>query len=550
MPALFSVPTRSKVASAHLRQPDFACRAALGVSAALLGSAAVAHAGAAAALYSLSNNTATLLDLGAALAGAAAVSMAANLKRHSSRVMHVNMRRAARQSSEVLQADALALALQHKVAFLEAALGELSRINTALRHTQILLGKAQLWSLLHPGVNLRSASAELLTLLALEHPFPCSAIYRADRRGGGFICLEQHGLPADGFSQFGCDDAMLARTSANGAIVCLERSNEGPSGVTFSDGGGVTHALVVPVMFEQQCESILVLAGRGPFSANEMSFVEGLRGQLAVAQHHLQLYADSQLLADELHARNIEIALKNRQLEEISRTKSEFVANMSHELRTPLNAVIGFTGTLLMRLPGPLNQEQERQLRMVQSSARHLLSLINDLLDVEKIESGKFEVRLERIVLQSVLREVFDILQPLALQKNLSLGMSLPKAAISILTDGRAIRQILINLVNNAIKFTDCGQVSLQLSRRRTGNLGMVELVVRDTGVGIMPERQGQLFQAFTQLDASSTRSYEGSGLGLYLSQRLTAMVGGKLDCHSEVGQGSVFTLALPINRT
>jgi signal transduction histidine kinase len=549
MPALFSLPMRGKAASHRLGRPDLACSAALGMAAALLVSAALAHAGAAAALYSLSSNTAMLLDVGAALAGAAALSMLVNLKRHTSRLIHVNSRRAARQSSQALHADAHALALQHEIASLEVSLDELMRVNIALRQTQILLGKAQLWSLLHPGVNLRSASAELLTLLALEHPFPCSAIYRADRRGGGFICLEQHGLQADGFSQFGCDDALLAGASANGAIVCLERSNAGPSGAPHSDGGGLTHVLVVPVMFEQQCESILVLAGRGPFSANEVSFVEGLRGQLAVAQHHLQLYADSQLLADELHARNIEIALKNRQLEEISRTKSEFVANMSHELRTPLNAVIGFTGTLLMRLPGPLNEEQERQLRVVQSSARHLLSLINDLLDVEKIESGKFEVRLERIVLQSVLREVFDTLQPLALQKNLSLGMSLPKAAISILTDGRAIRQILINLVNNAIKFTDCGQVSLQLSRRRTGNLGMVELVVRDTGVGIMPERQGQLFQAFTQLDASSTRSYEGSGLGLYLSQRLTAMVGGKLDCHSEFGQGSVFTLALPIKR-
>jgi signal transduction histidine kinase len=223
---------------------------------------------------------------------------------------------------------------------------------------------------------------------------------------------------------------------------------------------------------------------------------------------------------------------------------------MSHELRTPLNAILGFTGTLLMQLPGPLNADQEKQLGTIQSSARHLLSLINDLLDVEKIESGKFQVQLEEVVLQSLIHEVFETLQPLAAQKKLGFKLSLPKADIRVLTDRRAVHQMLINLLNNAIKFTEHGQVSLQVSRRRTGASGTVELLVADTGIGIKPELQGQLFQAFTQLDGTSTRNFHGTGLGLYLSRRLATLVGGNLHCESQYGKGSVFTLALPVQRT
>ena len=126
--------------------------------------------------------------------------------------------------------------------------------------------------------------------------------------------------------------------------------------------------------------------------------------------------------------------------------------------------------------------------------------------------------------------------------------MAFPKVDIRIQTDRRALSQVLINLLNNAIKFTESGHVSLQLTRRRAGNLGTVAVVVSDTGIGILPERQGQLFQAFTQLDASSTRSFDGSGLGLYLSRRLATLVGGHLNCKSEYGKGSVFTLALPVH--
>lgn len=441
--------------------------------------------------------------------------------------------------------------LFHRNAELQAQIIERDRMEAAFRDSQLILGSAQGLALSSAGFDRRRVTAELLALLAESHPFCTSAMYLPDRRSGGFNCIALHGMPHDGLSVFQFADGILAKAAQSGEIQvlpCTDRTRQHePEDMACA---ALVEALVVPVVFQDACLSVLVLAGIRKFTPAEIAFVESLRSQLGVAQHNLHLFTASKRLANELNTRNIEIAQKNLQLQEISRTKSEFVANMSHELRTPLNAVLGFTGTLLMRLPGPLTDDQDKQLRTIQSSARHLLSLINDLLDVEKIESGKFEIRLEHVVLQSVIRDVFDTLQPLAAQKNLEFKMSLPKADITIQTDRRALSQILINLLNNAIKFTEQGQVELQLSRRRTGNFGTVELIVSDTGIGILPERQDQLFQAFTQLDSTSTRNFDGSGLGLYLSRRLATLVGGQLHCKSDFGKGSLFTLALPVQHS
>ena len=424
---------------------------------------------------------------------------------------------------------------------------EYNRVEAALRDTQRVLNSAHRLALSNAGFDRQKISSDLLALLAENHPFSTSALFRAHRHGGSFNCIARHGMPQDGMSAFHFADRMLEKAARFGEIIrldCTDRTR--PPETPSASDKPIVEALIVPVMYQDECLSILVLAGTSRFMHADRVFVESLRVQLGVAQHNLRLYADSKRLASKLHTRNVEIAQKNLQLQDISKMKSDFVANMSHELRTPLNAVLGFTGTLLMRLPGPLTDDQEKQLRTVQSSARHLLSLINDLLNVEKIESGKLDIHLERIVLQTVIREVVDTLQPMAAQKNLECRMALPQANIAIVTDRRALSQILLNLLNNAIKFTDAGHVSIRLSRRRSGDNGTVELVISDTGIGILPEHQSQLFQAFTQLDASSTRRFDGSGLGLYLSRRLAVMAGGQLYCKSDNGKGSVFTLVLP----
>ena len=249
--------------------------------------------------------------------------------------------------------------------------------------------------------------------------------------------------------------------------------------------------------------------------------------------------------AAELETINHEIAHKNLELAEASRMKSAFIANMSHELRTPLNAIIGFTGALLMKLPGPLTPDQDKQLNTIRSSARHLLSLINDILDVAKIEAGKVTLAVERVQCQDLVAQTADTLRPLAAQKGLAIEIDLPSEPIVVDTDKRALTQIIINLVNNAIKFTDSGSVRVSLGQSMEAGELLTNFSVADTGAGIKPEDQPKLFQAFSQLDSTSTRHVEGAGLGLYLCQNLANLLGGALSFTSEFGKGSVFTLTL-----
>jgi PAS domain S-box-containing protein len=236
---------------------------------------------------------------------------------------------------------------------------------------------------------------------------------------------------------------------------------------------------------------------------------------------------------------------KNEELEKALLAKDRFLASMSHELRTPLNAVIGFTGTLLMRLPGPLTEDQSRQLQTIRSSAKHLLSLINDLLDLAKIESGDVPLKLEPVLFQGVVEEVCRTLGPLAEKKGLRLGMTVPEEKLTLNTDRRALSQILLNLTSNAIKFTERGEVGIVLGRETDNNGQWTRLSVRDTGLGIRPEDQVKLFQAFSQVDGNLRRN-EGSGLGLHLSQKLAQLLGGQINFKSEYGKGSTFTFSLP----
>jgi two-component system sensor histidine kinase/response regulator len=206
--------------------------------------------------------------------------------------------------------------------------------------------------------------------------------------------------------------------------------------------------------------------------------------------------------------------------------------------------VIGFTGTLLMRLPGPLNEEQESQLKTVQASARHLLSIINDLLDLAKIESGKVELTLQPVRCRDLLAEVGDVLLPLAEAKGLRFTTEVPDGGTTVHTDRRALSQILINLANNAIKFTDKGVVTLTV--RDLADHDMVGIDVADTGIGIPPGDQQRIFQAFEQAEAGHARQREGTGLGLHICQRLVELLGGRLSFTSEQGVGSTFSVQIP----
>jgi len=240
--------------------------------------------------------------------------------------------------------------------------------------------------------------------------------------------------------------------------------------------------------------------------------------------------------------RTRDLAAANERLQELDQLKSEFLATMSHELRTPLNSIIGFTGILRQELPGALNDEQKKQLGMVQSSARHLLGLINDLLDLSRIESRKMELFVEEFAVSDLINEIAQTLAPQVEQKQLRLETSIDQPGLRMRTDRKKCFQILLNLANNAVKFTDTGRVTLRVSTDATD----VTFQVQDTGIGIKPENLTHLFEAFRQVDGSARRVYEGTGLGLYLSKQLASMLGGSISVESEIGSGSRFTLTLP----
>ncbi|MFA5424123.1 MAG: ATP-binding protein [Phycisphaerae bacterium] len=240
--------------------------------------------------------------------------------------------------------------------------------------------------------------------------------------------------------------------------------------------------------------------------------------------------------------RTEKLACANIRLKELDRLKSMFIASMSHELRTPLNSIIGFTGIMLQGMSGELSDEQQKQLTMVKSSAVHLLELINDVIDVSKIEAEKVELSIEQFDVSQIVSEVKKTFETAANEQGLELISDTP-GPIFITSDKRRTRQVIINLVSNAIKFTDEGEVRIKVSERN----GEVEISVADTGIGIDEGDMNKLFEPFVRIHTEN-RLTEGSGLGLYLSRKLSGLLKGRIKVQSNYGKGSIFVFILPLN--
>jgi PAS domain S-box-containing protein len=240
--------------------------------------------------------------------------------------------------------------------------------------------------------------------------------------------------------------------------------------------------------------------------------------------------------------------------EAADKIKSAFLATMSHELRTPLNSIIGFTGIILQGMAGPLNSEQSKQLGMVKGSAKHLLELINDVLDISKIEAGQLEVSSESFDLVALIDRVVSALRPVIEKKGLLFHTSIGKDLSVINTDRRRLEQILINLINNAIKFTEKGSVSITAELLKDFKPSFnapaapfLKVSIADTGIGIKPEDLDLLFQPFRQIDSGLSRAHDGTGLGLAICRRLLELMGGQIFAVSEWSKGSEFILLLPL---
>jgi signal transduction histidine kinase len=270
----------------------------------------------------------------------------------------------------------------------------------------------------------------------------------------------------------------------------------------------------------------------GRFSEEDTNIMTTLALQVGIALQNARLYV----------AQTATVA----QLRELDRLKSSFLANMSHELRTPLNSILGFADVILEELDGPLTENMNNDLKLIQKNGQHLLHLINDVLDMAKIESGRMNLAIEKFNLNDIIEEVTSITSPLASEKNLALFIE-PESdrEVDINADRTRLRQVMINLVNNAIKFTEKGKIAIHATREGD----QVLIRVKDTGIGIPPEQLEAVFQEFVQVDTSTTRKAGGTGLGLPISRRLIEMHGGRLWAESTGvnGEGSCFYVLLPI---
>jgi signal transduction histidine kinase len=245
-----------------------------------------------------------------------------------------------------------------------------------------------------------------------------------------------------------------------------------------------------------------------------------------------------------LTRKNTDLDLANKELAALSRVKSQFLANMSHELRTPLNAIIGFSEMLQREAFGPLQPKQRRYVDNILSSGRHLLILINDVLDLSKVEAGKMELRLATVSVRELLGDTVTVMKGMADRKEIALEVEEPPRELCVSADAIRLKQVIFNLLSNAIKFTPAGG-SVRL--RAAAGQGFAAISVEDTGVGIAPEDHQRIFDEFQQLASGDSREFQGTGLGLALTQRLVQLHGGQITLASEVGKGSTFTFTIPL---
>jgi PAS domain S-box-containing protein len=293
-----------------------------------------------------------------------------------------------------------------------------------------------------------------------------------------------------------------------------------------------------------------ILSEHGELTA-VVTILHDQREAIEKAKLYEQLKQASDELERKIQAATADIAQQNEllrrqaiELEQASALKSQFLANMSHEFRTPLNAMLGYTSMLLQGVAGPIEAPAKRQLGRIESNGRHLLTIINEILDISRIEAGRMPLQISKFRIPELVGEVRAELEPIIMRSKLSVTLDLQRDLPPLVSDRQKVKQILLNLLSNALKFTHHGAVTI--SARRDKGDRTVQLSVTDTGIGIAPTDQEKIFEDFRQLDNSPTRAYGGTGLGLSICRRLAQMLAGRISVQSQMGKGSTFMLTLP----
>jgi signal transduction histidine kinase len=303
---------------------------------------------------------------------------------------------------------------------------------------------------------------------------------------------------------------------------------------TLAQAADYLSVLAVPMLLDGKPIGVVVVtgAGAGAFSQSQIELLQVFADQAVIAVENVRLFK--------------ELESANRELGAASRHKSEFLANMSHELRTPLNAVIGFPEVLIQRMFGALNDKQDEYLKDIYTSGQHLLSLINDILDLSKVEAGRMELASAPFHLPGALENAVTLVRERAARHGIALDLDLDSRLGELVGDERKVKQVLLNLLSNAVKFTpEGGRIRLRAGLTD----GAVEISVIDTGIGIAPEDQAAVFEEFRQVGSDEGRKQEGTGLGLTLAKKFVELHSGKIWVQSELGRGSTFTFTLPVRK-
>ncbi|MBI4759903.1 MAG: GAF domain-containing protein [Chloroflexi bacterium] len=424
-----------------------------------------------------------------------------------------------------------------------AALERLQAREALEQRNAYLAASAEIGRLVTSTLDLNTIFTQTVNLISDRLGFYFAAIYQMDEDGYHVILREATGgagekMKSQKYKIAVGSSTAVGNAAANGEIVII---NNAAADRLYQPN---------PLLLDTQSEAAIPLKVSGKtlgviniqstqphaFTPDVLSVLQSLADQVAVAINNAALYLESQEL------------IKN--LQEVDKLKSQFLASMSHELRTPLNSIIGFSRVILKGIDGPITDMQQQDLTAIYNSGQHLLGLINDILDLARIEAGKMELNFEEVHLAEMIHSVFSTAKGLVKEKPIQLIEKVPPEMPTIRGDTMRVRQILLNLISNAAKFTDEGYITVETSVQKAPS-GKFEALIKvtDTGPGISPEGQEKLFKAFSQVDGSATRKTGGSGLGLSICANLVQLHGGRIGVESEEGKGSTFWFTMPLFR-